>query len=1097
MSFPSLIMRRAGIEHQSPFVRTGAIAIFILVIATALAAQQDDATATDPLKEAASKLQSLTRVALTNCRWHSDVAHPEDVGLDDSSGWKPIELGANFESGVQDIRCTFTVPQTVNGYDIRGSALRAAFELQGDGMTMLSVYSNNASVYRGNSDVLEPILLTTDAQAGQRFLIAIRLEVGDQPRKLSRSEILVETPQGRPDPEALRIELLSLQPILKAYPDSVRERTLQAAVASIDFAKLATGDQTGFDAGLTKAQTKLLELNPWIKQFRIRAVGNSHIDMAWLWPWTETVEVVRNTFRSALDMMHEYPSFVFSASSARAYEWMEEKYPAMFDEIKQRVKEGRWEIVGGMWVEPDLNMPGGESLTRQILIGKQYFKNKFGVDVRIGWNPDSFGYNWQLPQIYTKCGIDYFVTQKLLWAHEFTTFPYKLFWWQSPDGSKMLTYFPHDYGSMMEPVSMAEDVATWMPSIYHDSLKNPVMMYLYGVGDHGGGPTRTMLDQAEKLMSPNVVFPKVEFSTAAAFFSDLQKQNDLKIPTWDGELYFQYHRGVFTTQSETKRQIRRTEEALLDAEKFASLASLFGISYPREQFTGAWKGLLFDQFHDIMPGSGIAVNYLDAKRDLEAVGRVGSEIMRRSQEEIVARINTQQLGEPIVVFNSLSWSRIEIVEAEAQLPMLAENVEVADSTGKVVPSQVLSTDEATHRVRFLFQASVPAMGYSTFHLRPSKASAPVPLPLKATSEALENESIRLRIDAKTGCIVSLFDKRGGQESLAPSETDTGGRKNMACGNLLQAFVDKPKEYDAWNIDADFEKQFWNIDQADEVKLIESGPLRAVVRVKHHFQNSSFIQDITLYRDAQRVDIKAQVDWNEKHILLKVAFPVSVHSKVATYEIPFGSIERPTTRNTPEEQAQFEVPAQHWADLSDAQHGLSVLNDSKYGYDAKGNVLRLSLLRSPTWPDPHADEGHHEFMYSLYPHAGTWRDAGTVRRGYELNYKLGVTSAKNHSGDLPPVHSFVGVNADNVVLTAVKGSEDSDEIVLRFYEWAGKETDVKLELPPEVQSAREANLVEQSSGTLTVAGGKISVHTKPYEIKTVAVTFAKPQPARAN
>jgi len=339
MSFPSLIMRRAGIEHQSPFVRTGAIAIFILVIATALAAQQDDATATDPLKEAASKLQSLTRVALTNCRWHSDVAHPEDVGLDDSSGWKPIELGANFESGVQDIRCTFTVPQTVNGYDIRGSALRAAFELQGDGMTMLSVYSNNASVYRGNSDVLEPILLTTDAQAGQRFLIAIRLEVGDQPRKLSRSEILVETPQGRPDPEALRIELLSLQPILKAYPDSARERTLQAAVASIDFAKLATGDQTGFDAGLTKAQTKLLELNPWIKQFRIRAVGNSHIDMAWLWPWTETVEVVRNTFRSALDMMHEYPSFVFSASSARAYEWMEEKYPAMFDEIKQRVKE--------------------------------------------------------------------------------------------------------------------------------------------------------------------------------------------------------------------------------------------------------------------------------------------------------------------------------------------------------------------------------------------------------------------------------------------------------------------------------------------------------------------------------------------------------------------------------------------------------------------------------------------------------------------------------------------------------------------------------------------------------------------------------------
>ena len=1061
-------------------------ALAVCLLASQICIAQQSATPSRYAK-VGDQLQSLTRLALSDCRWHADLAHPEDAALDDSS-WTPIHVGAKFESGVQVVRCAFTVPQNVNGYDIRGSGLRVAFELQGDGMTMLSVYSNDHNVYRGNADTLEPILLTTNAEPSQRFLIAIRLEVGDQPRSLSRSEILIDSPANRPDPGLLRMQILSLQPILIAYPDPQRQEQLDSAVAAIDFSKLIPGDQGGFDASLKVAQGKLGALRPWVSQFRIRAVGNSHIDMAWLWPWTETVEIVRNTFRSALDMMHEYPGFTYSASTARAYDWMEEKYPQMFQEIQQRVKEGRWEIVGGMWVEPDLNMPGGESLTRQILIGKQYFKKKFDVDVKIGWNPDSFGYNWQLPQIYKKSGIDYFVTQKLLWAHEYTTFPYKLFWWQSPDGSRLLTYFPHDYGSMMEPIPMAEDVAVWTPSMYH-AVKDPEMMYLYGVGDHGGGPTRTMLDQATQLMKPDVVFPKVEFGTAGQFFAGLEKRHDVEIPVWNGELYFQYHRGVFTTQSETKKLIRHTEEKLLDAEKYASLANLYSHSYPQGKFTGAWKGLLFDQFHDIMPGSGIAVNYLDAKRDLEGVGRTGDEIISHSLEEISARIDTRQSGTPIVVYNSLSWSRTDMIEVGAQLPAAASGITVVDSTGRTVPSQVLANDQETHRVRFLLQASAPALGYGTFFVRPSLKAAQQTSPLKATATSLENEFVRLKVDAQTGCITSLFDKRSQQETLATAETNTGGPKNLVCGNLLQTFVDKPKEYDAWNIDADFEKQFWSLDKADEVKLVESGPLRSVIRVRHHFQNSTFVQDITLYPGVPRVDVNMQTEWNEKHILLKVAFPVSVHSAKASYEIPFGSIERPTTRNTPEEQSQFEVPAQYWADLSDAQHGLSLLNDSKYGYDAKGNVLRLSLLRSPTWPDPHADEGHHEFTYSLYPHGGTWRQADTVRRGYELNYKLRAVQVQTHAGALPPAHSFVGVSPDNVVLTAMKWAEDDDAMVLRFYEWAGKEADVKVQLPAGARAAWETNLIEQPSGDLAVTEGHVTVHTKPYEIKTVKVRLA--------
>jgi alpha-mannosidase len=1063
---------------------TKATLVLILCLLVSKAGAGQETGTPDRYKEAADKLQSLTRMELSSCRSHGDVPHPEDPSLDDSS-WTPMSVGAKFESGVHVMRCSLTVPPQLNGYDLRGARLKVSFEFQGDGMTMLSIYANSATVYRGNTDILEPIVITTNAQPGQRFVIAVRLQVGGQPRKLARSEILVGSAENRPDPSLLRMEILSLQPIVAAYPDAQRQQQLDVAVQTVDFGALSSGNQGGFDASLRSAQRKLEGFQPWVRNFRIRAVGNSHIDMAWLWPWTETVEIVRNTFRSALDMMQEYPGFTFSASSARAYQWMEEKYPELFQEIEQRVKEGRWEIVGGMWVEPDLNMPSGESLTRQILVGKRYFKQKFGVDVKIGWNPDSFGYNWQLPQIYKKCGIDYFVTQKLLWAHEFTTFPYKLFWWESPDGTRMLTYFPHDYGSSMEPLPMASDVAVWMPSMYRTNLKDPVMMYLYGVGDHGGGPTRTMLDQAEQLMKPGVVFPAVEFSTAAAFFDDLKKKPDLQIPAWKGELYFQYHRGVFTTQAETKKRIRQTEETLLDAEKYASLASLYDGKYPREDLTNAWKGLLFDQFHDIMPGSGIAVNYLDAKRNLEAVERSGRDILSDSLDEISSHVNTQQNGVPVVVYNSLSWPRKEIIETDAQLPFATSEIEVVDSGNHVVPSQVLSNERDTHRVRFLLQAAVPAFGYATFFVRSAQKSTPISL-LKASADSLENEFIRLKVDPQTGCITSLYDKRRKQETLAPAETDTGGPKNLACGNLLQTFVDKPKEYDAWNIDADFEKQYWNLDKADEVQLTESGPLRAIIRVKHHFQNSYFVQDITMYPGVDRVDVKMQADWQEKHILVKVAFPVSVHSKTVTYEIPFGSIERPTTRNTPEEQAQFEVPALQWADLSDAQHGLSVLNDCKYGYDAKGNVLRLSLLRSPTWPDSHADEGHHDFTYSLYPHGGTWRQAETVRRGYELNYKLRPTQAQNHGGTLPAMHSFVQVNPENVVLTALKRGEDNDSLILRFYEWAGQEADVKLQLPPGAQSASETNLIEQSVGTLPEANGTVTVRTKPYEIKTVSI-----------
>ena len=1089
--------------------RSHVCTVLAVLLCTAAALCQESAA--DPYKPTLDRLEGLTRQAESEWRFHADIPHPEDPSIKDADWgtWTvknvsgPGGRNANEEhwTGTRVFRRWVQIPEKIHGYATAGSKAYLDVRFGSPQSLRITVFSNGAIAYRGNDDDILPVLLTENAQPGQRFLVAVRVVAGDNVQsEFFHSELTMAAPASRPDPSLLRLEILANRPIITAYEEgkAEREQEMDAAVKAIDLAALDKGDQAAFDASLRSAQQKLAQLKPWLQQFTIRAVGNSHIDMAWLWPWTETVEVVRNTFRSVLDLMREYPDFKFTMSSARTYEWMQEKYPDLFAEIEQRVKEGRWEVIGGMWVEPDLNMPDGESLVRQILVGKRYFEKNFGVDVKIGWNPDSFGYNYQLPQIYKRSGMDYFVTQKLMWAHEFTTFPYKFFWWQSPDGSRLLTYFPHDYADPIDAQPLGSQVATWMPAIYGKTLTDhPEMMHLYGVGDHGGGPTRVMLDHAEQLKDPNTVFPKLELSFARDFFADMEKKlPSMQVPTWDGELYFQYHRGVFTTQAETKRRIRRSEENILNAEKFASLAALYGRPYPQDGMLLSWKNLLFDHFHDIMPGSGIAVNYVDAKRNLENVDRATHELAMGSLREIAAHVDTQREGVPVLLFNSQSWPRTDVVEMEAQLPEAARNIQVMDAAGKPAETQLLAMDKDTHRARFLLLAHTPSVGYATYFVSGATSAPAARSLLKATAGSLENEFVRVKIDPQTGCMTSLLDKRSGTEALAPAETDTGGPKNSVCGNLLQTFVDKPKQWDAWNIDADFEKQHWDLDQADEVKLIESGPLRAVIQVKNHFQNSTFVRDITLYAGIPRVDVKMQVEWHEKHILLKVAFPVSAHSNRATYEIPFGSVERPTTRNTPAEQAQFEVPAYRWADISDGKHGFSLLNDCKYGYDAKGNVLRLSLLRSPEYPDPHADEGHHEFTYSLYPHAGDWKQALTVRQGYELNYKLIALPAEKHQGALPPEHSFMQVTAENVVISAVKKAEDQNALVVRFYEWAGKQGDVSLQLPPGAESATETDLMEKRTGPVALSGNTLKVATKPYEIKTVEVKFSNPQPAAA-
>lgn len=1026
---------------------------------------------------ALARIEALTNLPSPEWRMHEGaILNAEDPNFNDSS-WRIAKPGTQWTSGTAWFRATVELPTALQGYDLIGTTIYFQFQASGE-TAPVTIYFNGSRIAMGEE--LEPVILFRNARLRQKITIAVKVpSYPGSEVSFSRAIFPVKFAPNRPDPGMLRQEIIADEAILQTIPQNqpANLAQIQSAVSAIDLPALDRGNQTAFDSSLKAAQSKLEPLRPILSKLTIHATGNSHIDMAWLWPATETVEVVRNTFRTSLQLMDEYPEYTFSQSTAQASEWMEEKYPDLFEQINKRVQEGRWELVGGMWVEPDLNMPDGESLVRQILLGKRYFREKFGKDVRIGWNPDSFGYSWQLPQIYKKSGIDYFVTQKLEWND--TNKPTrKLFWWESPDGSRILTYFPHDYVNTLDPVRMGTDLADARRKL--PGLDG--MMHLYGIGDHGGGPTRWMLNEGRKWTAPSVVYPRLEFGTAQAFFDDAErKAPGLNLPVWNSEMYFEYHRGVFTSQAETKKRNRESEELVLNAEKFSALAYLAGNQYPGEELNKAWKNVLFNQFHDIAAGSGIAVIYKDAARGYEETRLIADAAMKHALATLSTQVDTSGNGAPIIVFNPLSWQRSDVTEATVQLAssITGKSAEITDAEGRAMPGEILSVKPETGVVTVRFLArDVPSLGFKVFYVRPGLGAGPSSV--SANGTRLENEFLHARVDPQSGCITSLIDKQSQQEAIA-----SGG-----CGNLLQAFRDVPKDWDAWNIDADFENQKWDLNHASEVRLLKQTPLEAVIRVVRKFQNSTFTQDVVVTAGIPRVDIRTRADWQEKHILLKAAFPLSVQNEKATYEIPYGSIERPTTRRNSFEKAMFEVPALRWADISDGRHGFSLLNDCKYGYDGKDNVLRLSLLRAPTWPDPHADEGVHEFTYSLYPHAGDWRQAKTVRQGYELNYKLIAFPSKKHSGTLGSQHSYLEIEPENVVVTAWKKAEDSVGLILRFYEWEGKDAEVRIRAGADVKSAAETNLMEAPTADLPVTGGVASLRVKPYEIKSVKLTYGR-------
>ncbi|AIQ43762.1 alpha-mannosidase [Paenibacillus sp. FSL R5-0912] len=822
-------------------------------------------------------------------------------------------------------------------------------------------------------------------------------------------------------------------------------------------------------------------------------VGQSHIDIAWLWPVRETVRKVSRTFSTVCALMDKYPEFRYSQSQPQLYAFAKEHYPQLYGRIKERIAEGRWELVGGMWVEPDLNIPGGESLVRQMLYGQGFYMEEFGKHSTIEWLPDTFGYCASLPQLLKQAGIEYFMTTKLGW-NDTNPFPHTLFHWVGIDGTKIVAYQNHGVNEHTHPKDVQEHWQAYDLKVEHEEL-----MLLYGHGDGGGGVTHEMLEYVARTdLAPGQ--PVSRFSTAEAFFSGVGSRQP-ELPAWHGDLYLELHRGTFTTHAFNKRSNRKAEVLYRQAEIWSVLAQKNNhpepvqpaqerkqLVKPQEELAEGWKLLLLNQFHDIIPGTSIPEVYTTSREEYAEIFRLGQQVLDTSLRALAGEVNTAGEGRPYVVFNSLGWERTEVIRLEGGCSLMA--LQAFDEDGQL-ESECWNTAGAGYilavRVR-----RVPAFGCRTFWLREAAAPAGIRPDLEADAvggwhgqeaapltardsfpEQWETDHYILTFN-EDGEISRWVDKSAGRELLQPGQT----------GNQLQFYHDTPPLWDAWDLDPRYEQQPAGKAKLLDRQVVTSGPVLTVLKFRWQLNESLIEQEITLPMQGRRVDFQTRVSWREEHKLLKVAFPVDIVAAKATYEIPFGSLERPTHRNTSWEQAQFEVCGHRWADLSEGGYGVSLLNDCKYGYDIHDGVLRLSLLRSPRWPDRYADQGEHEFTYSLYPHGGEWRQAGVVREAAELNAPLQVVSEEPHAGRYPSTHAWLAFQSRHVMLDTIKRAEDGSGVIVRLYESAGSRETAELDWRDGDIRASQVNLLESDTGSVVTSGGVISLSFRPYEVQTV-------------
>jgi alpha-mannosidase len=990
--------------------------------------------------------------------------------------YEPFPLGGAWGPrwGTTWFRLRGRVPEGWAGHEVA-----LVFEVGGAGDTGFGAEAlvwRDGTPRQGLSPNHREHVLTPAAAGGEAVEVYVEAAANPRPPwEAPTWPVLQPDPEGPTQFTVTRAELRRIDRVQQAFADDYRVLLgLAQATAGVDAPVAARAraalhapadaldpdDVAGTTAAAAVHLREALDARPRSTGHRISAVGHAHLDTAWLWPLRETVRKCARSFSTAVTLMDDYPEYRFACSQAAQLAWVKDRYPDLYARIREKVSAGQFEPTGCMWVEPDVNVPSGESLVRQIVHGKRFFLDEFGIETRGAWLPDTFGFSAALPQILRAGAVDWFFTQKLSWNQE-NELPHHSFLWEGIDGSRVFTHFPPS-NNYSGPASVPDLVESARRFKDHDRASRS--LYPFGWGDGGGGPTAEMLEVLRRVADLDGV-PRVVVEGPQAFFAAAAAETD-DWPVWVGELYLELHRGTYTTHADVKAANRRGEELLREAELWAAVAHPTGDAYPARALEDTWKTLLLHQFHDILPGSGIRWVYEDAARDHARVLDTADRIAGDAAAELAATVDTTRLERPFVVFNSASSPRRGLVSldvAAADAPSIAAR----GPDGDVSPLQVTESGEVLARVQ------VPALGYAAYDLTAAQRGSPAEL--TAEPRRLENSRLRVIFDAD-GLIESILDKDAGREVVADG----------ARANRFQLLDDRPAFFDAWDIDRPAFDAVTDVVELDTVEVVERGPLRAGVRFTRRVAESRISQRVLLAADSRRIDFVTDVEWRESHRLLKVAFPVGVHSPRATYEIQFGSLERPTHGSTSWDAAKFEVCAHRWADLSDGDYGVALLSDSKYGYDVHGNVMRLSLLRAPTWPDPLADRGPHRFTYSLLPHSWDHRSGGVVEAGWDLNVRLLAVPSSAHPGPRPPHASFVTLDQDGVEVAAVKRADRSPGLVIRLAEVWGRRAPCRLVAPRPVVAAWRTDLLERDQAPLPVDDGAVALVLDPFQLVTLRV-----------
>ncbi len=775
----------------------------------------------------------------------------------------------------------------------------------------------------------------------------------------------------------------------------------------------------------------------------VNVLGHTHIDVEWQWTREQTREKIQRSFSTAKALMDKYPDFKFMLSQPELYRYLKEEAPEKYEELKKLVEEGRWEPEGAMYLEADCNLVSGESFVRQIMQGKKFFKDEFGIDSKILFLPDVFGYSAALPQILKKSGVDHFVTSKISW-NDTNTMPVDTFYWEGIDGTEIFTNFittqeyrgvePQNYTTYVGKLTPSQMKGTWNRYKQKDYANRA--LHVFGFGDGGGGPTKDMLERYDRLKKGLPGIPVAQMCFLKPHLDEVKRQFDenstklRRTPKWMGELYLEYHRGTYTSIAKNKRGNRKSEFSLQKAEALSYIGKLLGIDYDAEGLYHNWNLVLHDQFHDIIPGSSIFEVYEQSDKDYAEIAEYCSGVVSEKLKFIAENVESNG---GILVYNPLGFERKGMITVD----------------GKTCETE-----------------AIPAFGWKV--IKPFAPECGV----KVDGLTAENKYYRLTLD-ESGRIVSLFDKRADRDVIKANE----------FGNELQVFEDFPFNYDAWELSDYYKQKMWVLDEAAEIEPITDGS-RAGFKVTKKYFKSTISQNIWLYSDNERIDFDNDIDWHEQHQVLKAAFPLDVHAMSSTYEIQFGHVSRPNHENTSWDKAKFEVYGHKWVDMSESGYGVALLNDCKYGHNTEGSTLKITMLKCATFPNPVADQGKHIFTYSLLPHIGDFREAGVIHEAYSLNQPLESVDITAHKGSKPSEFSLVSCDKENVIIETVKKCEYDDGMIVRMYDAFDRKTKATITVADGFKKAYLCDLMENTIEELAFDGKSVTIPVKNFEIVTL-------------